>query len=242
MKQQIKAAAQTLLAPIGFQLARVQSEDSLIGMDICLRGLALRGYAPATVLDVGAAHGGWTRHALQYWPQARYFLLEPMAERRAELKQLQAEHPNVEFLIAAAGREAGELPFNIHENPYGSSFCYKGKETRAVPVVKLDELVTSGQMPRPALLKLDVQGYELEVLAGARGIMRQADLILLEISFFRFAPTMPLFHEVVAWMVERGFLPYEIVDTLRRPHDNAMGQCDILFARHDHPLLSCNEW
>ena len=45
-----------------------------------------------------------------------------------------------------------------------------------------------------------------------------------------------------AWMVEQGFIPYEIVDILRRPLDGAMGQCDILFGRVGHPLLADNRW
>jgi len=43
-------------------------------------------------------------------------------------------------------------------------------------------------------------------------------------------------------MAERNFIPYEFVDYLRRPLDGAMGQCDILFIRRGHPLISDVGW
>lgn len=58
----------------------------------------------------------------------------------------------------------------------------------------------------------------------------------------RFSVSTKLFHEVISYMVERKFRPYEIVDVLRRPLDGAMGQCDVLFVKEDHPLLADTLW
>jgi hypothetical protein len=46
----------------------------------------------------------------------------------------------------------------------------------------------------------------------------------------------------IAYMSANNFIPYEFVDYLRRPLDGAMGQCDILFIRKDHPLVSKKQW
>jgi hypothetical protein len=43
-------------------------------------------------------------------------------------------------------------------------------------------------------------------------------------------------------MRDQGFRPYEVVDVLRRPYDGAMGQCDLLFVRENHWLVSSNLW
>ncbi len=99
-----------------------------------------------------------------------------------------------------------------------------------------------GIIGQPQFMKLDVQGYELRVLEGAKNVMEGCELILLELQFFRFSPAMKLMHESIAWMVERGYRPYEIVDTMRRPFDMAMGQCDILFVREENPLVASNQW
>ncbi|WP_442936438.1 FkbM family methyltransferase [Nostoc sp.] len=97
-------------------------------------------------------------------------------------------------------------------------------------------------MKQPHFIKIDVQGYELNVLSGAKKVLKSSDLILLELQFFRFSSEMILLHESIAWMNEQNFQPYEIVNVLRRSLDNAMGQCDILFIRKDHWLLKSQNW
>ena len=243
IKKNLKRVIKSGLKSAGFKLVRVGGDDGpKIGMDVCLEGLAERGFYPRCVLDVGAAHGGWTRLAMLSWPKAKYFLVEPLAERVPELTALREEFPNVDFINAGAGDEPGELSIGVSADLYVSSFVYSGETSRKVPVVMLDGLLREGRLEQPQLMKLDVQGYELKVLEGAREVVENCGLILLETTFFPFAPEMPLVHETVSWMAERGFRPYEIADVLRRPRDGAMAQCDILFAREGHELLSSNDW
>jgi hypothetical protein len=66
--------------------------------------------------------------------------------------------------------------------------------------------------------------------------------VLLEVQFIRFCDEMWLVHEAVPWMADRGLVPYEFVDVLRRPRDGAMGQCDVLFVREDHWLRADRQW
>lgn len=238
----IKRAIQGALGRLGFRLVRIGLDDQKIGMELCLKGLARRGFYPEFILDVGAATGQWTRLALRYWPTAQYFLIEPLDERREQLTALHQEHQNVSFILAAAGASSGQSPMGILPDQLdGSSFLY-GDVFRVVPVIHIDELLQTEQIKQPQFMKLDVQGYELEVLRGAELTMRNCPLILLELQFFRFTPSMELMHESVAWMVEKGFRPYELVDVLRRPYDGAMGQCDLLFVKEDCWLASNNSW
>jgi FkbM family methyltransferase len=211
-------------------------------MEVCLKGLLERGYAPQCILDIGAAVGDWTRLCLHFWPRARYFLIEPLEERRSALAALKAACPAVDFLIAGAGDRPGKLPLGITADLYGSSFAYSGQEERLVDVVTLNDLFARRYFPQPQFLKLDVQGFELNVLEGGSQLIAACDLILLELQFFRFSPAMKLMHESIAWMAERRFYPYEIVDVLRRPLDGAMGQCDLLFAREGHWLIQNHAW
>lgn len=77
-------------------------------------------------------------------------------------------------------------------------------------------------------LKLDVQGYELEVLGGASRILSTCEFVLLECSLIRGNLGAPLFHDVVAAMAGYGFLLYDIA-TLMRRSDNRLSQIDGLF-------------
>jgi FkbM family methyltransferase len=249
----LKRIVQAGLGQVGYQLVRsprgpvgppsaALPPDPIIGHAVCLRELARRGYQPTAVMDIGASSGSWTSQALAFWPAARYLLVEPLIEHQAQLSELSAKFPSVSFVVAVAGPEPGTGLLGIQADLDGSSLLYGGREQRAVPMITVDRLVEVGQVPTPQVLKLDVQGYEMEVLAGAANTLRTCDLVLLELQFFRFAPGMRLAHEAIQWMAERGFRPYEIVDVLRRPMDNAMGQCDVLFAREGHWLVSSNRW
>jgi len=85
--------------------------------------------------------------------------------------------------------------------------------------------------PHPFLLKLDVQGAELDVLLGAEEILQGAEYILLEVSFFPFFTGGPLFQDILSFMRSRGLVVYDIFDLQYRPLDNALSQADIVFVK-----------
>jgi FkbM family methyltransferase len=216
--------------------------DSGIGMDATLSGLKQRGYVPRVVYDVGAADGSWTRKAMTYWPDSTYVCFEPLAERKKELDALQASRPG-QILVESCGigDADGELAMGVTDFLWDSSFAYSGSSARTVPVRRLDSLIASGT-PLPSFIKIDVQGFEKRVLDGGQAAMRHADLILMECTFFAFCDDMRTLDVTIGYMAASNFIPYEFVDYLRRPLDGAMGQCDILFIRKDHPLVSKKQW
>ena len=211
-------------------------------MDDCLRGLSLRGFAPRAVADIGAAEGSWTRHAMQYWPDASYFLFEPLEERDKQLAELARTHRRIQIFKMALGRSKAELTMGVTDDLYGSSLAYAGRSSRIVPVESLDTLLAEGRISAAEFLKIDVQGFEFEVLGGAERFLSGVEVAVIETYFFRFAPMMSLLHEMIAYMVARGFRPYELVDQLRRPYDGAAGQCDVCFVRNNSSLLAVGQW
>jgi FkbM family methyltransferase len=211
-------------------------------MEDCLRGLAARGFKPKVVADVGAAEGSWTRHAMQFWPKASYFLFEPLEERKAELTELAKAHSGIRFFPVAVGRSKARLSLGVTSDLYGSSLAYSGESSRMVAVEALDAMVSDGRISAAQFLKIDVQGFEFEVLGGAEQFLTGVEVAIIETYFFRFAPMMSLLHEMIAYMTERGFRPYELFDQLRRPYDGAVGQCDVCFVRVNSPLLGVDRW
>lgn len=214
------------------------------GMERALRGLAERGYTPEVVYDVGAADGAWTRLASTVWPNARFVCFEPLQERDEPLKRLARDLPGrVQAMQIGVGNEDSEMQMGVADGLWASSFAYGGVSERTLPVRRLDGLVASGVIPPASFLKLDVQGFELRVLEGASQLaLAQVDFILMECQFFPFCEDMRTLDETIACMSKLGYVPYEFVEFLRRPLDGAMGQCDLIFARRGHSLVSDLRW
>ena len=97
-------------------------------------------------------------------------------------------------------------------------------------MVTLDTLVSrvAADWGAPDFIKLDVQGFELSVLAGAAESLRHADFVLLEASLLPYNSGAPLLPDVLAFMTAQGFHLLDICSQLRRG-DGALIQTDLLF-------------
>jgi FkbM family methyltransferase len=190
-------------------------------------------------------YGIWTRSCIEIFPEAQYFCVDPLDENQPFLNQLSAEYQNVRCWQGCLGPKIGTTILNVDGagssillghwgNPYGIQ--------REVVVETLDNLILKGICLQPDLIKLDVQGYELEVLRGAEGALRKTQAIIAEVSFFPFQTSMPVFHEVVRQLAEYGFAVYDILRLSLRPLDGAPAQTDMLFLKIGHPLRSNNKW
>lgn len=194
------------------------------------------GFRPGTVIDVGVAYG--TPELYEAFPGARHLLIEPLAEYEEALGQIAREH-RAEFVLAAAGAERGITTINVHRAPALSSTLGEwrgadaGGTAREVPVVRVDDVVAERDLPGPYVLKVDVEGGELGVLAGAPRVLEQAELVLLETYLFEMLPGAPLLHDVAAHMAERGFVIYELYGGDVRPLDGALALINVAFVRRD---------
>jgi hypothetical protein len=98
-----------------------------------------------------------------------------------------------------------------------------------VATARLDEAVPPGKVRRPVLLKIDVQGTEIEVLRGATGMLGEVDSVLVECSFVELYRGQALAGEVIAFLDERGFSLASVCSpALDR---GRVVQADLLFER-----------
>lgn len=203
------------------------------------------GVAPASVIDVGVASG--TPELYEAFPAARLLLVEPMAEWRPTLEGIDhAAAVHVETV--AAGRESGEVTLHVHRVPACSSMlgrrggeAYAG-EPRTVPAARLDDLVARHGLPGPFVVKVDVEGAELEVLGGARDVLEESQLVLLEVSFFEFVPGAAQVGDVVCAMRDLGWVAYDVYNGHLRPLDGALAMVDMAFVRADGPLRTSHDY
>jgi FkbM family methyltransferase len=220
----------------------LEKDRALIGHRQTLTTLAARGWLPRAIVDVGASDGKWTRLALSVFPNCDYLLVEPLTEHEEALSQLSKEYGRVRIVQCAAGREDGLRSLAVATDLDGSSLVWThGGTLREIPVIPLSTLIAQAGLTAVSLIKVDVQGFELEVLGGLER-WEALELLILEASVFRFSPHSPLIEELIDELRPRGFRLIEVVDVIRRPLDNAMAQCDLLFCREDHWLLADTSW
>jgi FkbM family methyltransferase len=204
-----------------------------------LKHLRSNGFYPETIVDVGAFVGDWSRTASRVFPNARCLMVEGNQENREQLAAAAREIRNSEYVIALLGPEQkAEVVF--HVNDQGSSVLREltsfATQDKRVPMMRLDDLMAGRQVQGPILLKLDVQGFELEVLRGAELTLDGSEVVILETSLLPYNRGAPLLAEVISFMTESGFAAYDFCGEHRRESDNALFQTDIVFTKANSQL------
>jgi FkbM family methyltransferase len=135
-----------------------------------------RGIHPGDVVyDIGANVGYYTLlAALATGPAGRVIAFEPLPENLSFLRRHFALNnlPQAQVIDAAVSDHMGETFFQVAPSRSMGQLSAQGE--LPVQLVSLDELVAAGRIPPPDCLKIDVEGAELGVLAGAARILEQA--------------------------------------------------------------------
>lgn len=208
-----------------------------------LRNMRALGFRPRRVVDVGAYVGNWTRMAKSIFPEARVLMLEAQPSKEPEMRRACDEYPpgEVSYRITLLGPEERE-GVRFYELETGSSVLSEqssiARTEVTYPMRTLDGVLAGAGFAGADLLKLDVQGYELEVLKGASETLAGAEAVLMEVSLLRVNEGAPLVRDVLNFMGERGFRAYDICSFIRRPLDYALWQSDFIFVRENSPLLA----
>lgn len=206
-----------------------------------------RGFAPGHILDVGANVGLWSRAAAAVFPRAKISMLEPQQALRAALQQVAQELPDARAYSVAAGAEPGHRLLALRQDHPSSTFCDVGDYGMPIgyqdtEIIALDSLLGSPDFPPPDLVKVDVEGFELEVIKGAHEVISGAEILIIECSFFQWYPMTPRFADIVSVLAGLGFDVYDFCWFLRRPLDDALGIADVCFARRDSALRANHRW
>jgi len=210
----------------------------------CIKNL---GFNPSHIVDVGANRGTWTRNALQYFPDAYYSLFEPQAYLSASFTDL-LKNPKIKFHAKGVGASSGMMDLTTSDRDDSFSFSFTADQAKdwgvkqvKAPVVKLDEFLPTLGLPQPELVKIDAEGWDLEVLKGAESTIANAEVILMEAAVMNkfFQNT---FTDVIREMSERGFVVFDITDLNRTQKHNALWLVEIAFVKSgkwlDHKIDS----
>lgn len=249
----LKKNAKRIINNFGFDIRRLSQNTRKIRTTIEEAYLQIReiGFQPNTVLDIGVATG--TPELYRSFPDSYFLLIEPLKEFESDLISIVKQYPG-SYVIAAAASDSGQATFNVHEHHLDGSSLYKetmgtlmdGHEV-SVPMVRIDDIVKEKQLHGPYLIKIDVQGAELDALEGAQKTLLESEVVVLEVSLFGFMKGAPQFFDVVSYMKNHDFVAYDIIHGWNRPLDNALGQIDIVFVkdkglfRNDHSYSNIDQ-
>ncbi len=203
----------------------------------------LRNLGPvATVVDIGANRGQFALAARHCFPQARIVSFEPLAGPAALYRAVFAGDDRARLVEAAVGPEPGEATIHVSARDDSSSLLpitarqnalFPGTAevgTATIRVARLADEVPAADRVASALLKLDVQGFELPALAGCEGVLEHFAWVYVECSFMELYAGQSLADEVIAWLRERG-LRLAGVYNMSYDSDGRAVQADFLFGR-----------
>lgn len=205
-----------------------------------LYNLKRSGFNPKYVIDVGAYEGWFTRICKRIYPESTIMMVEPLLEKKIILQRICKKYPHCQYVVALVGAEKKEVYFLKDEA--GSQVLQTSEETSnyskltKLTLDTLDDLTEGSPFRSSEFLKLDVQGYEIEVLKGAKRILESVEVILMEISVITLTKGALSFYEVIRYMHEQDFRLYDICTFWRRPVDEALWQIDVIFVKNTSQL------
>ena len=197
-----------------------------------LKLLQAYGIPVQTILDIGAAEGAFfpLRWQAGIYLKADHFFIDAMEENKPLYEKV-AAHYGGGYEICALANLNGEIELSIDPGFYNThiggiqpSQTTYGK--RRVPVRPLDDVVRAHNLQGPFLVKMDVQGAELDVLRGATETLRQASIVTLEAQVCLFRDTL-LDH--MAYLRSQGFVLYDITNLSYYQSDFTLYQCLATF-------------
>jgi FkbM family methyltransferase len=232
---------------------RIHSTRSLPrGVDLFVDlGRDLADFKPAVIFDVGANVGLSTAACLARFPKAEIYSFEPVEKTYAQLDQRFAKDPRVRCFHLALGAEATTGTITVSESAVlaslsptaliGETTLVSGVEQ--VEVETLDDFTTAHEIDRIDYLKVDTEGYDLNVVKGAERLLDEEaiDLIEVEVGMHSDNTTHVPFEPMRQYLEQKGYSIFGFYDqveewTLGRPQlrrANVVFAAASLIAAHD---------
>lgn len=196
-----------------------------------------------TILDIGTNEGQFAEKITKILPEADLICFEPLHDPFEKLKERFHDKNNFSCLRVALGDSEGKQ--KIFRNEYSPSssilpmkqahkeaFDFARQEyEEEIEIKKLDNVVRHIRVDGPYLVKIDVQGYEMQVIDGGIMTIEGAQLIILETSFVELYEGSPLFGDIYKKLESLNFRYVGSFEQLFRPRDGKILQQDSIFQK-----------
>lgn len=194
------------------------------------------------IFDVGANVGDFTECVLAHQPWAIIHAFEPVPKAFELFRRKFHDYKDIYYRNVALGSKQGQKLINVSHFVEASSFLENGSllsnrvygidftvtETLPVEVETMTSYCRQNSINRIKLLKLDVQGYELEVLKGAEAVLDSVQFIYAEAQFQELYENGPLFQDLYVFLHQRQFELVQMT-SFRADDDGRLMECDMIF-------------
>lgn len=174
------------------------------------------------VIDVGGADGTTAKMFLEAFPKSKIFVFEPLKENYSQIAQILNQYINLKLIKKAVGSSPQKAVIHKTKRITSSSLLEVNSDSTSevfsdilkvndkveVSITTLDESIPQNEFI--SILKIDVQGYELEVLKGATSTLRRTSIIVLEMNNHSYYSGAPKYYEVDIYLRENDFILYDI--------------------------------
>lgn len=197
-----------------------------------------RHFIPNKILDIGANNGQFYNEIKDFFPDAYYFLIEGNEHCERQLKTL-----NVDFKISLLSDSIKKVQFYIRkqEPTCTGNSIYREKSAfydndDDVVIVEKETNTLSNLLGEDYydLIKIDVQGSEIDIIHGGMDIFKKAKGVLMEVSLVEFNAGSPTSDFVIPFMKNIGFDEYSVIRNLNHPITHTLIQQDMLFINNSN--------
>jgi len=198
-------------------------------------------FEPKSILDIGANVGQFYNEIKNIFPNSYYYLIEGSESCEVVLKTL-----NVDYSICLLSDSEKEVDFYIRKNEprcTGNSIYRENTsfyDDDQILIEKRQTKTLSNLLNNQIfdLIKIDVQGSEIDIINGGLDIIKEAKGILMEVSLMEYNQNAPTKEFVYEYMDNLGFKPVELIGNINHPLTYELIQQDILFLnkKYDNTL------
>jgi FkbM family methyltransferase len=194
-------------------------------------------FVPNSILDIGANVGQFYNEIKNIFPNSYYYLIEGSENCDPALQTL-----NVDYSICLLSDSEKEVNFYVRKSEprcTGNSI-YREKtsfyDDDQIVIEKKQTKTLSNLLGEKTfdLIKIDVQGSEIDIINGGLEIVKNAKAVLMEVSLVEYNQNAPTKEFVYQYMGDLGFNPVEIIGNINHPLTHELIQQDILFLNKKH--------
>ena len=201
--------------------------------------------------DIGANEGVFAVQIAKNEPKTYVVAFEPIPKLVYSIKEKVSHLKNFMILRNAVSNFNGEAKFNISpESQYGDFSCsslldfsdksktdwpgredFKVIDDIEVDVIRLDSVIVEYKIPKIDYLKIDTQGYEMEVLKGSSKILDIIDSLLIEVSLIELYEGQELFIDILEFLKKKNFKIWSLDRVMGDKNTGQTYQLDIFFVK-----------